>query len=309
MLTIHRNRTRQTMNNLLSDLVAEPSVEFDNFVRMSSSDFEYILQKISPIIAKKDTHWREAIPPNIRLALTLRFLATGDSYRSMHYLFKMSSTFISRIVPDVCLALIQVLKDMIKLKLDDDAVPLAAIVRSQINRMQSAPECSRFSLQFETLAWNSFESGHGKGAADGVGGSIISLADHFVASRQDIGLRRNGGLNMGIIDAFRFFGNVPVMSPRRKQPFLERATKSLSPQEVTYFTTRIEVSLYVLKSLEAKTRHGVFLKPPCCPGSKNLYSVDSKRIKEWFENRSNLDRKWSDKNCRRRGRGEFVHST
>ncbi|XP_063836770.1 uncharacterized protein LOC135085916 [Ostrinia nubilalis] len=115
MLTIHRNRTRQFMDNLLSDLVAEPSGEFDNFVRMSSSDFEYILQKISPIIAKKDTYWREAIPPKIRLALTLRFLATGDSYRSLHYNFKISSTLISRIIPEVCLALNQVLKDMIKI--------------------------------------------------------------------------------------------------------------------------------------------------------------------------------------------------
>lgn len=105
---------RQTMDNLLSDLVAEPTGEFNNFVRMSSSDFEYILQKISPIIAKKDTYWREAIPPKIRLALTLRFLATGDSYRSLHYLFKISSTLISRIIPEVCLALNQVLNDMIK---------------------------------------------------------------------------------------------------------------------------------------------------------------------------------------------------
>ncbi|CAF4958383.1 unnamed protein product [Pieris macdunnoughi] len=120
MLTIHRNRTRQFMDNLLSDLVEEPSGELDNCVRMSSSDFEYILQKISPIIAKKDTYWREAIPPKIRLALTLRFLATGDSYRSLHYHFKISSTLISRIIPEVCLALNQVLKDMIKAVLTAD---------------------------------------------------------------------------------------------------------------------------------------------------------------------------------------------
>ncbi|XP_047035358.1 uncharacterized protein LOC124641345 [Helicoverpa zea] len=115
MLNIHRNRTRQFMDNLISDLVAEPSGEFDHFVRMSSTDFEYILQKISPIIAKKDTYWREAIPPKIRLALTLRFLATGDSYRTLHNHFKISSTLISRIIPEVCSALNQVLKDMIKI--------------------------------------------------------------------------------------------------------------------------------------------------------------------------------------------------
>ncbi|KAH9642793.1 hypothetical protein HF086_010446 [Spodoptera exigua] len=52
MLTIHRNRTRQFMDNLLGDLVAEPSGEFDNFVRMSSSDFEYILQKNRQLLQK-----------------------------------------------------------------------------------------------------------------------------------------------------------------------------------------------------------------------------------------------------------------
>ncbi|KAL4721196.1 hypothetical protein ACJJTC_014433 [Scirpophaga incertulas] len=55
MLSIHRNRTRSSMNKQLDELLAEPSGEFDNFVRMSVNDFENILQKISPIIAKQDT--------------------------------------------------------------------------------------------------------------------------------------------------------------------------------------------------------------------------------------------------------------
>ncbi|KAF9410745.1 hypothetical protein HW555_010262 [Spodoptera exigua] len=109
MLTIHRNRTKNSMENQFAELYAEPSGEFNNFVRMSSSDFEYLLQKISPTIAKKDTDWRDAIPVKVRLAVTLRYLATGDSYRSLHYLFKISSQVISIIVPEVCLALNNVL--------------------------------------------------------------------------------------------------------------------------------------------------------------------------------------------------------
>lgn len=102
------------MNNQLAELVAEPSGEFDNFIPMSYADFENLLQKISPMVAKQDTRWREAIPVKIRLALTFRFLATGDSFRSLHYLFKISSPLISRIIIEVCLALNEVLKDMIK---------------------------------------------------------------------------------------------------------------------------------------------------------------------------------------------------
>ncbi|RVE47950.1 hypothetical protein evm_007464 [Chilo suppressalis] len=98
------------------ELLQEPeSKEFQNFVRMSDSDFEYLLQKISPVISKQDTVFRESIPAKIRLAVTLRYLATGDSYRSLHYIFKISSQLISQIVPEVCQALIDVLKDTVKI--------------------------------------------------------------------------------------------------------------------------------------------------------------------------------------------------
>ncbi|CAH1969416.1 unnamed protein product [Acanthoscelides obtectus] len=115
MLAIHRNRTKNSMENQLAELYAEPAGEFDNFVRMSCSDFEYLLQKTSPMIAKNDTDRRDAIPVKVRLAVTLRYLATGDSYRSLHYLFKISSQVISLIVPEVCLALNDILKDLVKL--------------------------------------------------------------------------------------------------------------------------------------------------------------------------------------------------
>lgn len=102
------------MDRQLSELLAETSGEFDNFVRMSFNDFEYLLQKISPVVAKQDTDWRDAIPVKIRLAVTLRYLATGDSYKSLHHLFKISSQIISKIMPEVCLALNEVLKDLVK---------------------------------------------------------------------------------------------------------------------------------------------------------------------------------------------------
>ena len=101
---------------MLSDFVKEPSGEFDNFCRMSSSDFEFLLQKIGPDISKNDTKWRKAIPAKVRLAVTLRFIASGDSYQSLHYLFKISPQIISEIVPEVCNALIEALKHYVKVK-------------------------------------------------------------------------------------------------------------------------------------------------------------------------------------------------
>nr|CAH7765263.1 unnamed protein product [Callosobruchus chinensis] len=74
----------------MTDLLKEPSGKFENFCRMSSNDFNDLLSKVGPMIRKKNTKWRKAIPANERLAITLRFLATGDSFKSLHYLFKVS---------------------------------------------------------------------------------------------------------------------------------------------------------------------------------------------------------------------------
>ena len=58
-------------------------------------------------ISKKDTAFRKAI-------LTLRFLASGDSYVSLQYLFRISKQAISCIVPEVCEAPVEKLKDYIQ---------------------------------------------------------------------------------------------------------------------------------------------------------------------------------------------------
>ncbi|GBM37522.1 hypothetical protein AVEN_4195-1 [Araneus ventricosus] len=82
---------------------------------MSSADFEKLIWLIAPKVAKKDTKFPSAIPVAERLAITLRFLETGDSFRSLDYLTGVSKQLISSIVMDVCRALIQVLKSCIKL--------------------------------------------------------------------------------------------------------------------------------------------------------------------------------------------------
>lgn len=106
--------TGKLWTNKFTELLSESSGEFENFVRMSFFDFEYLLNKVAPIIAKQDTQLRHAIPPEVRLAITLRFLATGDNYKSLHFLFKVSSQLISTIIPEVCAAINEALKDEIK---------------------------------------------------------------------------------------------------------------------------------------------------------------------------------------------------
>jgi hypothetical protein len=105
---IFRRRYRES--NVLN-LRLEDQGGLQNFTRMSVSDFEKLATIIGPQIAKRDTNFRETIPINERLAVTLRFLATGDSYTSLMYLFKISKQLISVIVPEVCEALIKGLQE------------------------------------------------------------------------------------------------------------------------------------------------------------------------------------------------------
>lgn len=99
---------------MLSDLRSQPSGRFENFCRMSRADFECLLSRIGPFIAKRDTNMRESIPIQERLAVTLRFFATGDSYASLSYLFKFSKQTVSRCVDEVCQAIIQELQEEVK---------------------------------------------------------------------------------------------------------------------------------------------------------------------------------------------------
>jgi endonuclease III-like uncharacterized protein len=102
-------------NRLLQEMAFE-SIEdtVKNFTRMSMADFEYVASVISSKVAKRDTYMRQAITVKERLAITLRFLATGDSFTSLQYLFRVSKQSISTTVPEVCDAIIEALQEYVK---------------------------------------------------------------------------------------------------------------------------------------------------------------------------------------------------
>jgi hypothetical protein len=54
------------------------------------------------------------VPAERKLAITLRYLATGDSFMSLAYLFKVSKQFVSSMLPAVLQAIIESLPDYVK---------------------------------------------------------------------------------------------------------------------------------------------------------------------------------------------------
>lgn len=84
---------------------------FREMLRMSSDEFDVLLEMVGPLITRQGTKMRMTITARERLSLTLRFLATGETYKSLSFQYRIGATTISTIVKETCEALHQVLKD------------------------------------------------------------------------------------------------------------------------------------------------------------------------------------------------------
>ena len=64
-------------DTLLSELREEDKKSFINFLRVTPGLFESLVHKVHPLIHRQDTQFRQAISTGMRVAITLRYLATG----------------------------------------------------------------------------------------------------------------------------------------------------------------------------------------------------------------------------------------
>ena len=78
---------------------------------MTSENFEEIFQLIKDDIRKENTKMREPIPPRLKLAATIRFLSTEESYKSLQFQFRIHNSTLSSFVPEVCRAIFNGLKE------------------------------------------------------------------------------------------------------------------------------------------------------------------------------------------------------
>ncbi|XP_064479250.1 uncharacterized protein LOC135392472 [Ornithodoros turicata] len=96
--------------NLMRELAMEVKDNYRRYIRMDVSTFEHLLNLVRPQIQRQDTNFREAISPEERLSVTLRLLATGESFHSLGFQFRMAHNTVAGIVLEVCRALYAVLK-------------------------------------------------------------------------------------------------------------------------------------------------------------------------------------------------------
>ncbi|KAM6926036.1 uncharacterized protein PEZ65_009648 [Lycodopsis pacificus] len=74
-------------------------------MRLTISQFDDLLARVGPRISRLDTYYRRSISAAERLSVCLRYLATGDSFRTIANSFRVGVSTVSSIVPDVATAI------------------------------------------------------------------------------------------------------------------------------------------------------------------------------------------------------------
>ena len=102
-------KTRGYFHQLVPELQVTDTRAFQEFMRMDHAHFQELVQNLSRRLCKRDTSMRECIKPAEMCCLTIRYLATGESFRSMEFQFRMSRHSISKIVLEVCQAIFEIM--------------------------------------------------------------------------------------------------------------------------------------------------------------------------------------------------------
>ena len=102
-------KTRGSFHQLLPELAAHDTVAFESYMRMDFAHFSKIVDLLSERLHKKDTVMRECVKPAEMCCLAIRYLATGESFHSLEFQFRMSRVTISKIIIEVCQALYEVM--------------------------------------------------------------------------------------------------------------------------------------------------------------------------------------------------------
>ena len=96
---------------LMPMLELDDPMAYRNFIRMPPELFQELEQRLGSEIQKERTWMRDPLIPGLKLAVTLRHLASGDSYPTLQYAFRVARSTINKFVPEVCDAIIRAYRD------------------------------------------------------------------------------------------------------------------------------------------------------------------------------------------------------
>ncbi|CAG2239080.1 unnamed protein product [Mytilus edulis] len=101
-LSERRRQQYGHFTTVLKELKTEDDTAFYNYTRLPRGLYDEVLKRIQYKIQKQDTWYRKSLSPGLKLSITLRHLASGDSYQTLAYNFRVAPNTISLIVQEVC---------------------------------------------------------------------------------------------------------------------------------------------------------------------------------------------------------------
>ena len=102
-----RTETDGAFYTIFRELKEEDSEGFRGYLRLDTNTFDKLVNLLTTSLAKNDTVMRKCIKPEEMCCL--RYFASGESFHSLEYQFRISRKAITYIVEEVALAIIKVL--------------------------------------------------------------------------------------------------------------------------------------------------------------------------------------------------------
>ncbi|XP_016992700.2 uncharacterized protein [Drosophila takahashii] len=215
--------------NLLSELQSrkDECYHLNYFLAITESQFRYLVQKLEPIISQyAPQRKKKSFSAEERLAITLKYLATGEVHSCRNYCFRASKFVINEMIANICLGFYEHLKDQyVTLPKTDDQWRSAA---EEMERKHNLPHCVG-NLFMRSIQLQGSGSGAASNSAAASSGSAAAGDDR----------KRATVIFTGIVDADNNFQYAKV----------ERAASS-RPNDIYNQTTAVELIRHKMHALE-----------------------------------------------------------
>lgn len=115
----------------------QPNDWLENF-RMSKETFFHVCNKLKPMVSRRNTHLRPALPLEKRVAVAFWRLATNVEYRTISHLFGIGRSTVCKCVREVCHAIVTLLKPLYLSLPSNDGFEMTA---QRFVRKWNFPQC------------------------------------------------------------------------------------------------------------------------------------------------------------------------
>ena len=120
---------------------------YRNFIQMAPELCQELEQRITAEFQWDRTLMRDPVSSGVKLAVTLRHLATGDRYTTLKCAFRVASMIIEKFVPEVCEAITRAYRDQV---MQCPTLPEDWLPEVELSTCPGCPEWNTHSNQMST---------------------------------------------------------------------------------------------------------------------------------------------------------------